>query len=69
MAGGPIYPSSAYPASSNCFPNFYPGAVSPNAAPHDEGLGVAASIAADSVWELRFPMPPTLPSGTLKLRL
>ncbi|HJX58192.1 MAG TPA: hypothetical protein VJ325_05680 [Thiobacillus sp.] len=32
-------------------------------------MGVAASIAADSTWRLRFQMPPTLPSGTGKLRL
>jgi hypothetical protein len=70
MAGGPIYPSSAYPNSSAglVFPNFYAGGGG-NAAPHDEGLGVAASLSANATWELRFPMPPTIPSGTLKLRL
>ena len=69
MAGGPIYPSSAYPATAgNVFPNFYAGGGG-NASPHDEGLGVAASLGADSTWELRFPLPPTIPSGTLKLRL
>lgn len=35
----------------------------------EEGLGVAASIAADSTWRLRFHIPPTVPSGTAKLRL
>jgi hypothetical protein len=70
MAGGPIYPSSAYPndSSGRLFPTFYGGAGG-NAAPHDEGLGVKASLDADATWELRFPMPPTIPSGTLKLRL
>lgn len=70
MAGGPIYPSSAYPADATgrLFPNFYAGSGG-NAAPHDEGLGVKASLDADATWELRFPMPPTIPSGTLKLRL
>jgi hypothetical protein len=70
MAGGPIYPSSAYPADSSgrLFPNFYSGGGG-NASPHDEGLGVKASLDADAVWELRFPMPPSIPSGTLKLRL
>ena len=70
MAGGPIYPSSAYPADSSgrLFPTFY-GGVGGNAAPHDEGLGVKASLDADATWELRFPMPPSIPTGTLKLRL
>lgn len=70
MAGGPIAPSSVYlgGAAGNLFPNFYAGAGG-NAAPHDEGIGVVASLAADSTAELRFPMPPTIPTGTLKLRL
>ena len=70
MAGGPIYPTSTYPAdtSGRLFPNFYAGAGA-NAAPHDEGLGVKASLDADATWELRFPMPPSLPTGTAKLRV
>jgi len=32
-------------------------------------MKVAASIAADNVWHLRFRIPPTLPSGTGKLLL
>jgi hypothetical protein len=70
MAGGPIYPSSAFPADSSgrLFPNFYAGGGG-NAAPRDEGLGVKASLDADATWELRFPMPPSIPTGTLKLRL
>ncbi len=70
MAGGPIYPSSTFPAdtSGRLFPNFYAGGGG-NAAPHDEGLGVMASLSADATWELRFPMPPTIPAGTLKLRV
>jgi hypothetical protein len=35
----------------------------------DEGLGVAASIAADSTWRLRFQIPPAIPTGTAKLLL
>jgi hypothetical protein len=70
MAGGPITPSSTYPAdaSGRLFPNFYSGGGG-NAAPHDEGLGVKASLDSDATWELRFPMPPAIPTGTLKLRL
>ena len=69
MAGGPILPHSAYPATSGrVFPNFHVGAGANSK--HDEGLGVEASVGADSTWRLRFMMPPTsLPSGTGKLRL
>ena len=68
MAGGPIFPHSAYPVTAgNVFPNFHVGAGANSK--HDEGLGVAASIAADSTWRLRFRMPPTLPTGTCKLDL
>jgi hypothetical protein len=35
----------------------------------DEGYGVAASIAADSTWRLRFQVPPAIPTGTAKLLL
>ena len=70
MSGGPIYPSSAYPADTagRLFPSFYAGAGG-NASPHDEGLGVKASLDADATWELRFPVPPVIPGGTCKLRL
>jgi hypothetical protein len=70
MAGGPIFPSSPFPADTagRLFPNFYAGAGG-NAASHDEGLGVKASLDADAVWELRFFIPPVLPTGTLKLRV
>ncbi len=69
MAGGPICPSSAYPADTTgrLFPNFYAGGGG-NASPHDEGWGVKASLDADATLELRFPMPPSIPTGTLKLR-
>jgi len=68
MAGGPIFPNSAYPVTSGrVFPNFHVGAGANSK--HDEGLGVEASVGADSTWRLRFQMPPSLPSGTCKLRL
>lgn len=68
MAGGPIFPRSAYPVTSgNTYPNVHVGAGANSK--HEEGLGVAASIGADSTWRLRFQMPPALPSGTGKLRL
>lgn len=65
MAGGPIFPRSAYPVTSGrVFPNVH---AATNA--HQEGLGVEASVGADSIWRLWFQMPPTLPSGTCKLVL
>jgi hypothetical protein len=68
MAGGPIFPQSAYPVTSGrVFPNVHVGAGANSK--HDEGLGVEASVGADSIWRLRFQMPPTLPTGTGKLRL
>jgi len=68
MAGGPIFPNSAFPVTAGrVFPNFHVGAGANSK--HDEGLGVEASVGADSTWRLRFQMPPTLPSGTGKLRL
>ena len=70
MAGGPILPNSLYPADTagRLFPSFYGGAGG-NASPRDEGMGVEASLDADATWELRFLMPPSIPTGTLKLRL
>lgn len=68
MAGGPIYPTSVdYGSSNNLFPNLYKGGGG-NAAPNEWGHGVIASLAADAALSLRFPMPPTIPTGTLKLR-
>jgi hypothetical protein len=69
MAGGPIFPSSAYPVTAGrVFPNYHVGAGANSK--HDYGLGVEASVGADSTWRLRFVMPPvSLPSGTCKLRL
>ena len=67
MPGGPIFPHSAFPTSSDAFPNFHVGAGANSK--HDEGLGVAASLGANTIWRLRFQMPPTLPTGTAKLRL
>ncbi|MGE3622489.1 MAG: hypothetical protein AB7H77_01265 [Bdellovibrionales bacterium] len=70
MAGGPIYHFPPYTSDTggNAFPNFYTGGGG-NAAPVDFGLGVAASLGSDATWQLRFPMPPSIPGGTLKLRL
>jgi hypothetical protein len=70
MSGGPLLPSSIYlgGASGNLFPNFYIPATNTNAAGALEGVGVVASLGADSNAVLQFNMPETIPSGTLKLR-
>lgn len=34
-----------------------------------EGMGVAASISTDAIWQLVFMLPVSLPSGTAKLQL
>ena len=68
MSGGPIFPSSAWPETTagRAFPNFHVGAGANSK--QDEGLGVAASIGGDTIWRLRFQMPPSMPSGTFQLR-
>lgn len=70
MSGGPIYHLPPYTSDTagNAFPSFYSGAGG-NASPVDYGLGIVASLGSDVTWQLRFPMPPSIPSGTLKLRL
>lgn len=69
MAGGPIFPRSAYPTTSAAFPWVYVGAGANSK--HEEVLGVAnaTTLAADTIWRLRFQMPPALPTGTGKLLL
>ena len=67
MAGGPIFPHSTFPTTSDAFPNFHVGAGANSK--HDEGLGVVASLLTDTIWRLRFQLPPVLPSGTGKLLL
>jgi len=69
MAGGPIFPSSPpVPVTADrVFPSVHVGAGANSK--HDSGLGFQASLGADSIWRLRFQMPPTLPTGTGKLRI
>ncbi len=63
MAGGPIFPYSAVPDSSG---ETFPSVHRANSR-YEEGLGLAASIAVDRIWHLRFALPTKLPSGTGKL--
>ncbi len=63
-----ISPSSTFAVDGGrTFPTFHIGAGANSK--EDEGLGIEASLTADSTWRLRFPMPPTLPTGTGVLRL
>jgi hypothetical protein len=64
-----VTPASYYTSDTagNLFPAVYSGGGG-NAAPHDAGWGVVASLAASPVLEMRFQMPPSIPSsGTFKL--
>lgn len=66
MSGGPLFPFSAIPVTTDrVFDNVHIGAGSNSK--HTQGFGVEASVGADSTWRLRFQLPKTLPSGTLKL--
>lgn len=67
--GGPIFPHSAAPTTDEAFPNVHVGGGANSK--QDVGMGVdaGATLAADAIWQLRFQMPATLPTGTMKLRL
>lgn len=65
---GIILPNSAYPVSaSRTFPNLHIGKGANSQ--QEQGLGVVASLTTTSIWRLRFLMPPTIPSETMKLKL
>ncbi len=63
-----VLPISTYIAGTagNAYAGYYSGGGG-NAAAVEEGIGVVASLGADVAVHYRFPMPPTIPSGTLKL--
>ena len=68
MAGGPVAPISAFPATTGrVFESVHTGGGGNS--PNEIGMGVEASVGADSTWQLRFKMPESLPSGTAKLQL
>lgn len=68
MSGGPLFPCSIYPVTSGrVWSNVHVGAGANSK--QEYGLGVQASVGADSTWRLRWNLPPTLPTGTGKLRL
>lgn len=67
MAGGPVFPHSAFPVTAgNVFPYVYVGGGTNSK--QDVGLGVVGSLGADSTWRLRFKMPTTIPTGTFTFK-
>ena len=65
MAAGPLsYRSVAFPTSGKAFPWIHIGNTNSK---QEEGIGVMASVDANTVVEVRFQMPPILPDGTGKL--
>ena len=67
-ANGVVHPSSNYiESSSNIWGDFYTGDGSNGHT--DDVTMVIASLGSDAKVQLRFNMPPTLPTGTAKLRL
>lgn len=65
MAGGPISPCSIVPRTSGkVFRNIHKGNTNGKLF---QGIGVMASLDADATVDIIFPMPPAIPSGTLKL--
>lgn len=72
MATAIIQPYSTYPndVSGRIFPNNHIATVATlNQAGVARGLGVKASLDADTVWALMFQMPAVIPSGSAKLLL
>lgn len=69
MAGGPVGPTTLRAITSGrAFANIH---VGKGANGHsDEGMGVEASVGADTEWQLSFDLPVgSLPTGTGKLKL
>lgn len=67
MAGGPFTPISATPVTADrVFESVHVCAGA--GFKRVRGLGVQASVGADSIWELAFQVPASLPSGACKLK-
>lgn len=69
MVYGRLAPFSRFPVTAGLvYPKYFdPG--SGNGTRRMLGLGVAASIASDAVWELMWSAPLSIPTGTMKLEL
>jgi hypothetical protein len=63
-----VYAVSLYTTdtSGQVYPAMFTGAGG-NASPSDAGWGVAASLSADKVLQMRFQLPSLIPGGTLNL--
>lgn len=64
MAGGPIFPFSAIPATADR--TFASTIITGSNSFIRSGMGVEASVGADSEWHLLYKMPPALPTGDPK---
>ena len=68
MPGGPLFPYSSIPITSDrVFTNVH--VCAGTNVTRIRGMGVQASLGADSYWDLLFQLPPLLPAGTCKLNL
>lgn len=68
MAFGPVYPFSQVPdTTGRAFPSVFVNGS--GTVRRLSGIGLAASLAGDTAWDLMFPVPNTLPTGTLKLKV
>lgn len=68
MAGGPLFPHSIsfLKGTGRAFPNMHEGGTNTR---HIEGIGIEASLSADTIVELAFQLPKAFPTGTAKLLL
>ena len=65
MAAGPLFPRSiTFPSTGKAFPNIHVGNTNAKTA---EGASAMASVDADTTAQIRFQLPPVLPTGTGKL--
>lgn len=72
MATAILQPCSIYAndLTGRVFPNNHIGSVATlNASAVAKGLGVRASLDQNTAWALAWQLPPSLPTGTLKLLL
>jgi len=68
MPGGPINPEAPYYVDvDTTFENIHVGGGANSK--EESGIGVEATLSADSTVRLRFSLPPAIPAGTAKIRL
>jgi hypothetical protein len=70
MSGGPLFPFSICPVTHDRTFYYLYTTASVTGMQEINGMGVQASVGADSIWGLIWQLPPsTLPTGTLTLNL